>query len=157
MPHRCPSLDHRYKDYWWASHTVVVRSDYCPFLMSTKHPWSDRSRLIWYLGTQLNKVCKKAEDSTAAATAEEGQTHSAAHRCSVIPWNGCQGLEYPKQIQAELDKLCSQARRLACFWKKEKKFIFLDIQCLVHCCVSLCSVAVRHSCGLSIWWFIYVN
>lgn len=40
--------------------------------MSTKHPWTDRSRLIWHLKTAEQRIPGDTEDlTTAAATAEE--------------------------------------------------------------------------------------
>lgn len=80
----------RHKHQWWVSHTVVVRNDYRPFLMSTKHPWTDKSRRIHRLDTRLNKDC---QETLRTLPLLSQQTHSsAAHRCSVTPlsWNGCQ-------------------------------------------------------------------
>lgn len=114
MPHRRPSLDHRHKQQCWASHTVVVRSDYCPFLMSTNHPWTDKSRLKWRFETPAEqRLPGNKEDRTAAAKAEERQTDSTAHRCSLEM--AAKPGSFPKRIRAELDKLCVQVGRLACF------------------------------------------
>ena len=115
-PADAPSLDHRHKHQWWASHTVVVRSDYCPFLMSTKHPWTDRRRLIWRLETlTLNKGSREARRTALLLPRQASHTFNCSQVFSDplirLPRPG-----YPKQIRAELDKVYSRARRrLACF------------------------------------------
>lgn len=156
MPHRCPSLDHRLKHQWWASHTVVVRSDYCPpFLMSTNHPWTDRSRLVWHLESRLKKACQETQRTLVLQLQQMNDRH--IQLLTGVQWS----LEMAAKAWSVPNK--SKLNWINCTQKRgglpvfKKKLIFLDIKCLLHCCVSLCSVAVRHSRGLSIWWLIYVN
>lgn len=104
----------------WDSHTLAARRHYNPCQMSTKHPWSNST--TWHLETQLNRDYETTQDHTDAPTEEEQQRNRTAHRCSVIVWSRCRVLEYPVEIQAELDKLYSQERRPVLVFKRSSSF-----------------------------------
>lgn len=126
---------HRHHQRWPGLIVAVVTTT--PFLMSTKALTTDKSAYL------------DAADQNVLFYREEKSIHTTAHKVFWILEG--KKLARPAADKFKLNWMNFQAKNLASLFLK---LIFLGS--LSHCCVTLCSVAVRHSCGLNIWWFIYV-
>jgi len=129
-PTDAPFLDHRHKRQWWARHTAVVRRDYCHFLMSTKRPWTDRSRPTRHLETPLNKGCRQGRRTVLPQ--QRSDTLDGSRVFSDPPERCPRPRCIRKGSERKLDELDSRARRL----------IFIDIN---MCIALLCQFVFSSS------------
>lgn len=144
-PHKRPSVDHRHENLCWVSHTFVGRCDYGPVPMSTKHTRTAENGLKRLLETGLKPGWKQTDKDCRAA---------AIFSCSQVSLEmAAKAWNIPKESELNWINCYRQYGDLPVL----KRLIFLDFKCLLLCCVSLCWVAFRHSCRLSIKWVIYVK
>lgn len=97
-PHSRPSpgpQTHRHQ--WRASHTVVVRSDYCPLSdeHNTSTDWQNQARSA-FRNTAERRLPRNTGPRCCCSS--RGTTGLFSWS-SPAPWNGCQGLESPKQTR----------------------------------------------------------
>lgn len=142
-PNKRPSVDHRHENLCWLSHTFIGRCDYCPVPASTKHTRTAENGLKRLLETLLKPGWKqKGKDCRAAVIFSWVSLKMAAKAWNIPNESELNWINWYRQ-QGD--------------WAVLKRLIFLDFKCLLLCCVNLCWVAFKHSCRLSILWFIYVK
>lgn len=80
-PHRRPSLDRRHIGVAGLAIYQSFLMDHCPILMSTKHPWTDKSRLKWHFQERKGRN-NKNEEKKELCCAEAARKTKGLFCCS---------------------------------------------------------------------------